>query len=190
MDAKVLDNIFIEEKIDGKIYLMARPSDDHIDVQGNLLVAFNNYFKRNKKKCTARIESQLWINKDNWLVPDLMVFCYNTNKNLPAIVVEILSKWTRNNDLGIKMKKYAELGIKEYWIVDCKNFTIDIYILTDNGVYDKHISYIYYTPDDFCHIPEIREKQEAEIEIIKEFSPVSFPEMTVLLEDVFYFVEL
>jgi len=189
MDAQRIDNIFIEEKINGKIYLMSRPSDDHIDVQGNLLVAFNNHFRKKKKKCIARSEAQLWINNDNWMVPDLMVFCYNTNKNIPMIVVEILSKWTRKRDLGDKMKKYAEFGIKEYWIVDCKNFTIDIYLLTDNGVYDKYISYIYYAPEDFCHIPEIRAKQEAETEIIKEFSPVSFPEMTILLEDIFYFVE-
>jgi hypothetical protein len=56
-------------------------------------------------------------------------------------------------------------------------------------IYDKYESYVYYTEEDFCPIPEIREKQQAEVEIIKEFSPVSFSEMTILLEDVFYFVD-
>jgi hypothetical protein len=48
---------------------------------------------------------------------------------------------------------------------------------------------VYYTDEDFSRFPEIREEQKAEVEIITEFSPVSFPEMKISLEDVFYFVK-
>ena len=183
------DDLFIEEKIDGKIYLMARSSEKHTDVQYNIANIFNDYFRKNKKKCISRIEAELWINKDSWVVPDVMVFCYNTSKNLPLIIVEVLSKSTRKKDLGVKMKKYAELGIKEYWVVDCTSYTIDIYVLTENNIYDRYESYSYYTDEDFSKMPGIRERQRAEVEIITEFTPVSFPELKVLLEDVFYFVE-
>ena len=188
MNEPIYNDWFLKEKIDGKIYLMARPSDKHIDVQGNIATIFNNYFRLKKKKCIARSESQLDIDDDNYLIPDVMVFCYNTNKNIPVIVVEILSKWTRKNDLGIKMKKYAELGIKEYWIIDWMHCTIDIYILKDR-IYEKYESYAYYTEEDFSKYPKIRDEQKAEAEIIESFSPFIIPEMTILLEDVFYFVD-
>ena len=182
------DDIFTEEKIDGKIYLMARPADRHIDVQGNILRLFNNYFIQNKKKCIARNEAQLDIDNDNYLVPDSMVFCYNNSRNIPLIVIEVLSKSTCDRDTGVKMKKYAELGIKEYWIVDYKNCIVTIYVLNDS-VYEKYKSYAYFTLDDFSAIPAIREKQQAEVEMVTEFSPVSMPEIVLKLEDIFYFID-
>ena len=128
-DLNYVDDVFIEEKIDGIIYLMARPSDEHIYVQGNISYIFSDYFRQNKKFCVIKNEAQLYYNDNNYFVPDLMVFCFNTSKDIPMIIIEVLSESTYGNDLGIKMKKYAELGIKEYWIVDCKYRTVTIYVL-------------------------------------------------------------
>ncbi|MCL1794701.1 MAG: Uma2 family endonuclease [Oscillospiraceae bacterium] len=190
MDAQAInDDMFIKEKLDGKIYLMARPPEEHTDVQYNIANIFNDYFRKNKKKCIARIEAQLDIDNDNYVVPDVMAFCYETNKNIPMVVVEILSKWTRNADLGVKMKKYAAIGIKEYWIVDWMYCIIDIYVLNDDKKYIKYESYTHYRNEDFSKISKIREEQKADIEMTKGFHALSFPEMEISLEDVFYFVD-
>jgi len=181
----ISDDLFKEEKIDGKIYLMATPCDEHIDVQFNICSIFNEYFKRNKKRCRARSEAQLKINWANYFEPDIMVFCFDTNKNIPLIIIEVLSKSTRDRDLGMKMKKYALFGIKEYWIVDWLNLSIDIYILTNEKKYEFYKSYSHFIPKDLSNILSEDEKKEA----VKEFSPVSIPELKILLEDVFYFVE-
>ena len=181
------DYLFKEEKIDGQIYLMASPCDEHIDVQGNLNMIFNDYFRKNKKRCISRSEATLYIDENNYFEPDVMVFCYDTNKNIPLIVIEVLSKSTRNLDLGKKMKKYAEIGIKEYWIVDWKNMSVDIYILTDEKKYEFYKSYAYFALSDFSRILSVSENEKKEA--VTEFSPVSMPELTVKLEDVFYFVE-
>ena len=58
--------------------------------------------------------------------PDLLVFC-DENAELPEIVFEILSPSTRHRDLRMKLVKYEEIGIKEYWIVDPKSKNITIY---------------------------------------------------------------
>ena len=179
------DNKLKEEKIDGKIYLMATPCDEHIDVQGNINMIFNSYFKKKKKRCISRSDAKLKMNWANYFEPDVMVFCYDTDKNIPLIVIEILSKSTRERDLGIKMKKYALLGIKEYWIVDWMNTSIDIYILTDEKKYEFYKSYSHFVLKDLSDISSEDEKKEA----VKEFSPVSLPELKILLEDIFYFVE-
>ncbi|MCL2096034.1 MAG: Uma2 family endonuclease [Oscillospiraceae bacterium] len=189
--AVIMDDWYKKEKINGRVYLMARPSGKHGDVQYNIASIFNSHFRKRKSKCTAKMEAQYDIDEDNYVIPDIMVFCYHRDKNLPMIVVEILSRWSRNNDLTVKMKKYAEVGIKEYWIVDWMHQTIDIYILNDDKVYDLYKSYFYFSEDDkeLSKIPKIREEQKAELDIIDSFTPVSFPEITVRLEDVFYFVE-
>lgn len=185
----IYDDLFIEEKIDGKIYYMARPTGKHADVSGNIVTLFNNYFRKNKVKCLARFESRLNIDKDNYLVPDVMVFCSNYSRHIPLIAIEILSKSTRKKDLGVKKEKYAQVGIKEYWIVDPRHYTIDIYLLNDNGIYDLCESYDYYSDKEFSQNMKIREAEKSNLEITEEFSPVSIPEMKILLEDVFYFVE-
>ena len=176
------DKYYKEEKIDGKIYRMAAPCDEHIDVQSNLLTIFNNYFKQNKKNCRARHDSRLDINEDNYLEPDLKILCReNNNGEIPVIVIEILSKSTRKRDLGVKMKKYAELGIKEYWIVTWELSSIVIYLLNDNKQYDFYKSYAYYSSED-----ELKRLDEDELkEAVTEFSPVLFPDIIIRLEDVF-----
>jgi len=176
---------FKEEKIDGKIYLMATPCREHRFIQGNLNTIFNNYFKKKKKRCVSIFEDRLNSDIDNYFEPDVMVFCYDTSKNIPLIVIEVLSSSTRDRDLGIKMKKYAALGIKEYWIVTWETLSIDIYSLSDDKKYEFYKSYAYFAVEDLTHRLSENEKKE----VVTEFSPVSIPDLKILLEDVFYFVK-
>jgi len=169
------------EKIDGKIYMMSAPCDEHIDVQANLTYIFMDYFKRNKKKCRARQDAKTNLDEDNYVKPDLKIVCYEkNNEGTTKIVVEVLSKSTRKRDLNDKMKKYAELGIKEYWIITWENMAIDIYLLGDDNKYELYNSYVVFAPEEELDLDE----DEKHL-IIKEFSPVSFPELVIKLEDVF-----
>jgi len=186
MNAQIQDYIndrkIKKEKIDGQIYLMASPRDEHLDVQYNITNAFNDYFKKNKRKCRARIDSQLYINEDNYVEPDVKILCReNKNDDIPVIVIEVLSKSTQGRDFGVKMKKYAELGIKEYWIVTWELSSIVIYLLNDEKQYNFYKSYAYYSSE-----AELKRLDENELkEVVKEFSPVLFPEIIIRLEDVF-----
>ena len=176
------DHRIKKEMIDGGIYLMASPSGEHRDVQGNLLSIFNAYFKQAKKRCRARIDHELYIDEKNTLEPDIKILCReNKNSDIPVIVAEVLSKSTRDRDLGIKMEKYAEIGVREYWIITWETFSIDIYALNENRRYKFCKSYVFYTSEDELKRLDDKEKTE----IIKEFSPVSFPELIIQLSDVF-----
>ena len=171
-----------KEKIDGKIYLMATPCIEHREVQYNISNAFNNYFKQNKKRCRAIFDHELYIDDDNAFEPDIKVLCReNKNDDIPVIVIEVLSKSTRQRDLGVKMEKYAQLGVKEYWIVTWEASSIDIYLLGENKQYKLHKSYVHYTSES-----ELKRLDEDELkQIVKEFSPTLFPELIIKLEDVF-----
>lgn len=185
------DDMFTEEMIDGKIYVMARPCDEHLLVQGNLYEIFMNYFRKNKRKCRAIFEGELYIDEKNYVEPDLMIYCKNNNEKknqtIPVIIIEVLSPSTWKKDVTAKMKKYAEIGIEEYWTVDYEAQRIVVYKLNDTQ-YDLYESYYYSTKNYFSRIPKIRKYEESEI--VKEFSPVSFPELTISLEDVFNFEAL
>jgi len=179
-------NGITEEKINGKIYLMARPERNHLRVQKNITNIFENYFKEKGRRCEAIIEDELYIDENNYLVPDVEILCHDKKDDIPVIVIEVLSKSTRDKDLTVKMKKYAELGVKEYWLVDYKNHSVDIYFL-NNKYYEIFKSYSHFLVEDFSKIKEEREKQEKEL--IKEFAPFSFPEIIIQIEDVFYMVD-
>ena len=174
-----------KEKIDGQIYLMATPCREHRDVQYNISNAFNSYFKKNKRRCRAIFDHELYIDESNMLEPDIKILCRESrNDDIPVIVIEVLSKSTQGRDLGVKMKKYAELGIKEYWIVTWELSTIVIYLLNEdrqNQQYDLYKSYAYYSSES-----ELARLDEYELkDAVKEFSPALFPELVIQLEDVF-----
>jgi len=186
-ELKTRYDLYIEEKIKGKIYLMARPSFSHMRIQRNISYIFEEYFRKTGRDCEALFEAQLDIGED-YVVPDVMVLCYNQRDDdgkIPLIVVEVLSKSTRSHDLKLKMELYAELGVKEYWIIDPKNLSVDIYVLNENPKYYKlHKAYSYFEEEDFPKNKQ--QKAEEEKKVIKEFSPVLFPELIIKTEDVFY----
>ena len=181
----LIDDRFIEERINGVIYLMARPNRQHLRTQGNIITIFNNYFRRKNKKCEAVFEDEINISKDDKIIPDVLVYCYDCDKkdkdnDLALIVIEVLSKSTRKKDLNAKKKKYAELGIQEYWVVDYNIQVMDIYIL-ENGHYDLQIT---------CGIEDIDDDvdEEEHKDLVSEFTPTLFPDLIVKAEDIFYSV--
>ena len=171
-----------KEKINGKIYLMASPCIEHKNIQDNTVMIFNSYFKQNKRRCRAVSDHELYIDGKNSLEPDIKILCReNRTDDVPVIVIEVLSKSTRDRDLGVKMDIYAELGIKEYWIITWEASSLDIYLLNDDKRYKLYKSFVYYSSE-----AELKRLDEHELEtLIKEFSPLSFPDLTVKLEDVF-----
>ena len=50
----------------------------------------------------------------------------------PDFIIEILSDSTQHRDYGIKMTDYALHGVKEYWIVDTGQETIEQYLPDGN----------------------------------------------------------
>jgi Uma2 family endonuclease len=47
----------------------------------------------------------------------------------PDFIIEILSDSTKERDYGIKMTDYALHEVKEYWIIDTDNQTVEQYLL-------------------------------------------------------------
>ena len=126
------------EYFNGEVIYLPSPSVDHQRVLLNIGAELRDYFKG--KPCEALALLDLWlINKEKSLnvkvQPDLMVICDKTGLRensycgTPALIAEIISSSNESHDRIRKYITYMEFGIKEYWIINPKLKTVEIYTL-------------------------------------------------------------
>lgn len=139
------------ELIDGVIYDMGAPNNKHQVLVGEIHATLRNYIREKKGKCIAVLspaDVQLDCDNKTMLQPDVFVICDRDKLLLshtygaPDFVVEILSPSTRKRDIGLKLAKYIDAGVREYWIVDPKNQKIISYDL------EKDLIPVIYGFDD------------------------------------------
>ena len=66
-------------------------------------------------------------------------------------IIEILSPHTTKKDLQDKFDLYEESEVKEYWIVEPKNKTIEVFVLEN----EKYRRVKAYVQDDIAHCSTI-----------------------------------
>lgn len=117
------DERFNYELIDGVVMMSPSPSREHqiisFRLQGNLFLALKN------TACQGACEYDIKCGEAIFK-PDVMVFC-NPDVELPEIIFEIISPSSKYRDLVIKVAKYEEADIKEYWIIDPKIKTVTVH---------------------------------------------------------------
>lgn len=124
------------ELIDGVIYDMDAPTNIHQQIAGEIHAILRDYVRRNKGQCIVSVaptDVQLDCDEKTMVQPDVMVTC-DREKVLPShmygapdLVVEILSESTRKRDGGLKLGKYSQAGVREYWMVDPVKKKIVVY---------------------------------------------------------------
>ena len=173
------------EILDGKIVNMSpRPAVNHNIIVVNISTIFKVFLKG--KFCTAFSDGvDVHLSEKDTVIPDVMIVC---NKDIikkdgiygaPDLIVEVLSPSTAKNDKGYKKNLYEKCGVKEYWIVEAETQSIDVYLLKDNK---------YVLDDVYSIFPDYLIEKMADEEkskIVKEFKTSLFPELTILLDDVF-----
>ncbi len=75
--------------------------------------------------------------------PDISIICDKSKLDkrgcvgAPDVVVEILSPSTAAKDLKVKRELYQKHGVKEYWLAHPTDRIMMIYVLDDDGKYNK-----------------------------------------------------
>lgn len=133
------------ELIDGVIYDMSAPVFMHQSIGTEIFARIRDYIRKQKGNCLpgmAPVDVQLDCDNKTMVQPDVFVLC-DRNKILngriygaPDFIVEVLSPSTAKKDTGIKTIKYANAGVREYWIVDAKRQRVIVYILNEEGYFD------------------------------------------------------
>lgn len=135
------------ELIDGELYMMSSPSRIHQDISRELCWQIETFLR--DKPCTmynAPFDVHLFENNDesngniNAVVqPDIMVVCDKSKlkdiycKGAPDFIIEILSPSNIGYDRLKKFNLYQRAGVREYWIVDPNNSSVEVCLLNDDG---------------------------------------------------------
>ena len=174
------------EVING-VEMMSPPAfSNHNHVKLNTALVFKIYLKNSV--CIPFGDGEKVIfpsqKEGDYVVPDFFVLCDRSKHKkdgvygAPELIVEVLSPGTAKYDRGEKKDLYQLNGVKEYWIIEPNNKSIEVYLLK-NGIYK--LDDIYRIPDDDEHNEDIENAKT-------NFSVGLFPDMIVNLEDIFEYV--
>ena len=128
------------ELIDGVIYDMSAPSALHQIILGQLHLQFTACMEEHEGECEVFLSPcDVQLDNDNktMLQPDLFVLCrkYDIDgrsiPGAPDLTVEILSSSTRSKDMLLKLNKYHNAGVREYWIIDPKHEEVIVHYFED-----------------------------------------------------------
>lgn len=124
------------ELIDGQFYNMAPPSYMHQKLVAQLTKVIQNFIDAKNGGCEvlpAPFAVNLTGNDKNWVEPDVNIIC-DKNKlsergceGAPDWIIEVISPATQANDYGIKLFKYRSAGVREYWIVNPLQRTVNVF---------------------------------------------------------------
>ena len=129
--------------------------------------------------------ADLYLSENNRFVPDGMIVCdrskikYDGVYGTPNLVIEVLSPSTAKNDRGKKKDAYESAGVREYWIVNPADKSIEVYLLNN----DKYIlDNVYSIFPDY----ELKKMNEDELaSITAEFKCSLYDNLYIKLDDVF-----
>ncbi|MCM1106422.1 MAG: Uma2 family endonuclease [Blautia sp.] len=142
-DIKALPEGQRAELIDGQMYMMAAPGRIHQEIVGELFGIIREYILRKKGACKPYISPfAVFLYKDekNYVEPDISVIC-DTNKltdegccGAPDWIIEVVSPGSLRMDYMIKLFKYENAGVREYWIVDPLKQIVNVYDFAHNDM--------------------------------------------------------
>jgi len=132
------------ELIDGIAYLMSAPTTAHQETLTGLFLQFANFLIGKTCKVFVAPYDVCLSGKgdnDNTVVqPDIFINCDKSKidakrcNGAPDLVIEILSPSTARKDRFVKLNKYLEAGVREFWLVDPEYKGVTVHIL-ENGKY-------------------------------------------------------
>ena len=124
------------ELIDGQIYDMAPPSPMHQELVMELSATLRDYIKKNGGPCKVYpAPFAVFLNEDdrNYVEPDISVICDPSKvdnrgyQGAPDFIIEIVSPSSQRMDYLTKLFKYRTAGVREYWIVNPLQRTVQVY---------------------------------------------------------------
>lgn len=123
------------EIIDGDAYMVPAPLTRHQRISGNLYTCVREFLKKNPQGEVYFAPMDVVLSEYDIVQPDVL-FISNERKSIlteanvqgaPDWVVEILSPSSIERDRNLKLKLYSRHAVKEYWIVDPEQLSVEVY---------------------------------------------------------------
>ncbi|MEZ4835244.1 MAG: Uma2 family endonuclease [Caldilineaceae bacterium] len=131
------------EVMKGRLYITPAPAPQHQRVILRLSQQLTTYVDKRKL-------GEIFIAPVDVILPNALgapvqpdIFLVNAEdaeivgekyvEGVPALVVDVLSPSNWLDDRRTKLEIYAEAGVSEYWIVDPRARTVEVFTLADQG---------------------------------------------------------
>lgn len=124
------------ELIDGVIYDMAAPTSVHQLIAGLIYAKLLMHVLGKKGECLPMIsplDVQLDCDNKTMIQPDVVIVCDRDKViercvyGAPDFIIEVLSTSSVKRDSVIKLNKYLNAGVREYWMIDPKQKRVLVY---------------------------------------------------------------
>lgn len=124
------------ELIDGVFYDMSAPTTIHQIFVSEVHRILKNYVEKKRGKCiplVSPVDVQLDCDDKTMVQPDVLVICDRDKVirrcvyGAPDFIAEVMSPSTSRKDSVIKLRKYKEAGVREYWMVDSDKKRVIVY---------------------------------------------------------------
>ena len=133
------------EIIGGQLFMAPAPTLWHQDWLMDLAVLLRQYIRKKRLGRLFIAPVDVVLDDENTVQPDL-VFVASANAGIlrpraiigpPDLLVELVSPSSSRRDRYVKKALYARFGVKEYWIGDPANSSMEIFTL-HKGRYKPH----------------------------------------------------
>lgn len=133
------------ELIDGVLYDMSSPTPVHQMIVTQVNIRIGAVLNEMDGECEVFVSPlDVQFSEDNikdLFEPDMLIVCDKhkySNKTgrilgAPDMVMEVISPSSRGKDRVLKLNKYLENGVREYWVIDPEIQEIHVYCF-DNGL--------------------------------------------------------
>lgn len=161
-----------KELIDGVFYDMASPTYIHQCLCMRIAVELDNHITKKDGNCvtfSAPLDIQLDCDDKTIVQPDVIVICDRDKFykgrifGAPDFVIEILSPSTSKKDRTIKLYKYRNAGVREYWMIDPEKKSIVVHYFEKESFarlynFDAKVPVNIFDGECEIDFPEIYEK--------------------------------
>ncbi len=122
------------EILDGDLFMTPAPLTRHQLIAIRLSHILMAYFETHPLGTVLAAPCDVLLSESDVVQPDLLVVLENgqahiMEKNIqgpPDMIIEILSPSTAARDRELKRKRYEYFGVREYWLVDPENNSLEI----------------------------------------------------------------
>jgi len=147
------DDPFTYELINGQLVKKSAPKPIHQLISQRIEFALANFLKGKALGPFFHAPVDVFFDDYNTTQPDICfvsterAFLIDLNEGImgaPDLIVEILSPGSLRYDRGVKKDLYERFAVKEYWIADPNNRSLEIYTMRENA----YITHGVFEPGD------------------------------------------
>jgi Uma2 family endonuclease len=126
------------EIVEGELYMSKQPCWEHQLISGELYTLLSTWSKQTKRGVANLAPGVIFAEDDDvapdlvWISRERLATALHNDGNLhsaPELAIEILSPGSNNEyrDREVKLKLYSRRDVREYWVVNWKERSIEIY---------------------------------------------------------------